>query len=158
MQPTDLKRFNRLRETFLTGEGPRPDYWTSKSDLEVYNRTFAQRIGWKLDYVFNQLAHLGWTPPAGDLLDWGCGTGIATQRFLERFGTDRHIYLWDRSPLALQFAARNLTDLGLQPGTLPSLPQSVGVLLILQSYYSTISLIFALLRSNLSAHTPLNPS
>ncbi|MCU0787067.1 MAG: hypothetical protein MUC91_02585, partial [Verrucomicrobia bacterium] len=66
----------RLRAAFLEGSAGGTDYWSSDEDLASYDLTFAQRIGWKWDWVLEDLKRLGWHPPAGDLLDWGCGSGI----------------------------------------------------------------------------------
>src|SRR6185503_15767594 len=81
--------------------------WTSRSDLENYDFTFAQRIAWKWETVLRELRLRGWTPPRGPLLDWGCGSGIASRRVLEFFGADAFTVLrvFDRSSLAMEFAA-----------------------------------------------------
>ncbi len=103
----DWDALERLRAAFLAGDAGGQDYWRSESDLESYDQTFAQRIAWKWDYVLNELKRRGWSPPAGELLDWGCGTGIAARRFLKHFpaASISALVLWDRSPLAMQFAA-----------------------------------------------------
>jgi len=103
----DWTALERLRAAFLAGTAGATDYWQCASDLASYDATFAQRIGWKWDYVLAELAHRGWTPPRGGLLDWGCGSGIAARAFLDHFGTNAvsALYLWDRSPLAMSFAA-----------------------------------------------------
>jgi hypothetical protein len=77
----------RLRRHFLEGGAARADYWHSKADLAAYDQTFGQRIGWKWDHVLADLARLGWSPPPGEVLDWGCGSGIAGRAFLGRSGT-----------------------------------------------------------------------
>lgn len=109
-QTIDWKALDRLRGAFLSGTAGAEDYWRKESDLESYDATFAQRIGWKWDYVFRELQRRGWTPPVGEVLDWGCGTGIASRRWLEFFGaaTMQRLFLCDRSPLAMQFAARRV--------------------------------------------------
>lgn len=103
----DWSALERLRAAFLDGTAGRADYWQSESDLASYDVTFAQRIGWKWDYVLAELARRGWVPPRGELLDWGCGSGIAHRVFLDHFSTDpvTRVHLWDRSPLAMRFAA-----------------------------------------------------
>lgn len=104
----DWKALERLRAAFLAGTAGASDYWQSESDLASYDATFAQRIGWKWDYVLAELQRRGWSPPAGRLLDWGCGSGIAHRAFLDAFGTSTvsELQLWDRSALALRFAER----------------------------------------------------
>ena len=73
-----------------------------------------------------------WTPPPGELLDWGCGSGIAGRAFLDYFGQDAvtTLRLWDRSPRAVQFAAgrarQKYPGLAVQSG----LPDSLATLLI----------------------------
>lgn len=126
----DWPALERLRAAFLAGTAGASDYWQSESDLASYDLTFAQRIGWKWDYVLAELERRGWTPPQGELLDWGCGSGIAGRAFLDVFGTDSvtALRLWDRSSLATQFAAKRAqqkypgldvqTGLTEQPGTL----------------------------------------
>src|SRR6186713_2218329 len=75
----------RLRAAFLAGTAGASDYWQSEADLASYDATFAQRIGWKWDYVLMELQRRGWSPPGGELLDWGCGSGIASRAFLDLF-------------------------------------------------------------------------
>jgi SAM-dependent methyltransferase len=99
----DWNALVRLREAFLTGGS---DYWTCETDLDSYDQTFAQRIGWKWDFVLAELKSRGWTSPAGTVVDWGCGTGIASRKFLEYFPGASRLYLCDRSPLAMEFAAK----------------------------------------------------
>lgn len=104
----DWKALDRLRMTFLSGTAGTTDYWQSESDLASYDATFAQRVGWKWDYVLAELSRRGWAPAAGELLDWGCGSGIASRAFLDHFGRTSisKLHLWDRSSLAMQFAAK----------------------------------------------------
>ncbi|MBP7826682.1 MAG: hypothetical protein KA236_09055 [Verrucomicrobia bacterium] len=128
----DWAALERLRATFLAGIAAAGDYWQSESDLASYDLTFAQRIGWKWDYVLAELARRGWTPPSGELLDWGCGSGIAGRAFLDFFGQDAvtTLRLWDRSPRAVQFAAgrarQKYPGLAVQSG----LPDSPATLLV----------------------------
>ena len=98
---------DRLRDTFLSGQPGGADYWKSRSDLENYDFTFAQRIAWKWDAVLRELGLRGWAPPPGPLLDWGCGSGVAGRRVVGFFGPVHFhsLRLFDRSPLAMCFAA-----------------------------------------------------
>ena len=82
----DWPALDRLREGFLSGTAGAADYWRSASDVASYDLTYAQRIGWKWDAVLAALALRGWKPPAGPLVDWGCGSGIAHRCVLEAFG------------------------------------------------------------------------
>ena len=104
----DWKALDRLRRAFLDGTAGTLDYWRSEGDLASYDATFAQRIGWKWDYVLSELRRRGWTPPKDVLLDWGCGTGIAGRAFLDHFGVEAvtSLALSDRSPLAVSYASR----------------------------------------------------
>ncbi len=103
----DWKSLERLRAAFLAGTAGGTDYWQTESELASYNATFAQRIGWKWDYVLAELTRRRWSPPPGELLDWGCGSGVAGRAFLDHFGAGSvsALRLWDRSPLAMRFAA-----------------------------------------------------
>jgi hypothetical protein len=102
----DWPTLDRLREIFLSGAPPGPSYWRSRSDLENYNVTFAQRIGWKWDSVLRELERRRWRPPAGVVLDWGCGSGIAARRVVGHWGIGHFdaVRFHDQSPLATQFA------------------------------------------------------
>jgi SAM-dependent methyltransferase len=104
----DWAALERLRAAFLEGRAGATDYWRSDSDLASYDATYAQRIGWKWDYVLSELARRGWSPPGGTVLDWGCGTGIAHRAYLDHFGTGAavELALWDRSARAMEFAAK----------------------------------------------------
>ena len=109
----DWGALERLRAGFIAGQAGATDYWRSENDLVSYDQTFAQRIGWKWDYVLAGLKTRGWQPPGGEAVDWGCGTGIATRAVLVNFGTtalDR-VALCDRSPLAMKFAAQRVRRL-----------------------------------------------
>jgi len=103
---------DRLRMAFLAGTAGANDYWQSEADLASYDATFAQRIGWKWDYVLAELQRRGWSPPRGELLDWGCGSGIASRAYLDLFEPDNvtSLRLMDRSSLAVQFATRRARE------------------------------------------------
>lgn len=112
----------RLRAIFLEGGGTGGDYWQNEADLASYDATFAQRIGWKWDFVLGELEARGWRPPGGALLDWGCGSGIAARALLDWFGADSvtEAGFWDRSPLAMAFAAQKAA------AKYPDLPVKTG--------------------------------
>lgn len=117
MTELDWARLQRLRDRFLaTTDTPRaiPDYWLEPADLAVYDQVLAQRIGWKWDAVLEQLGGTAFfhSAPGGDglrVLDWGCGTGIASRRFLHRIGANQ-ILLHDRSTRAVDFAKARLLE------------------------------------------------
>ncbi|MFO1511439.1 MAG: small ribosomal subunit Rsm22 family protein [Verrucomicrobiota bacterium] len=102
----DWTALERMRAAFLQNTAGVADYWRSESDLASYDATFAQRIGWKWDYVLEELRRREWSPPQGELLDWGCGSGIAGRAFLDHFGHQSvsALRLSDRSPLAVSYA------------------------------------------------------
>ena len=102
----DWHALERMRRAFLQNTASAADYWQSESDLASYDATFAQRIGWKWDYVLEELKRRGWSLPKGELFDWGCGSGIAGRAFLDHFGEQSvsALRLWDRSSLAVSYA------------------------------------------------------
>jgi len=132
LETIDWQALERLRHTYLAGTAGNADYWRSLNDVDSYNQTFAQRIGWKWDYVLEDLQHLGWTPPKGEVLDWGCGSGVAGRAFLDLFGAAAvtGLRVWDRSSLAMDFAAKTarkrFPELNVQSG----LPEAPSILLL----------------------------
>lgn len=104
----DWAALDRLRDGFLSGSAASGPYWRSESDLANYDLTFGERIGWKWDTVLHELSERGWTPPAGPLLDWGCGSGIAGRRVLRTFGAENFssLLVWDHSDLARNFSVK----------------------------------------------------
>lgn len=108
----DWSALDRMRELFLRAEPVREAYWRTESDLASYDFTYAQRIGWKWDAALAELARLGWTPPAGPLLDWGCGSGVASRCVISAFGQEHfpEVRLHDRSALAMNFAAKRASE------------------------------------------------
>lgn len=131
----DWAALERMRAAFLAGTAGAADYWNTESDLAAYDATFAQRIGWKWDFVLGELRRRGWMPPHGSLLDWGCGSGVASRAFLDFFGTDSiaKLRVWDRSAAAMAFAARRARErfpqLSIETTVLPE-NASGGTLLI----------------------------
>lgn len=103
----DWEVLDRLRETFLSDARTRGPYWHTITDLEAYDLTYAERIGWKWDTVLRELKARGWSAPANaTVFDWGCGSGVAGRRvvdFLEPANVAR-LVLHDHSPLAVEFA------------------------------------------------------
>lgn len=118
----DWPALDRLRQAFLSGAAGEADYWKADGNLGSYDATFAQRIGWKWDHVLTELRQRGWSPPPGDVLDWGCGSGIAGRAFLDQFGTAgvTALRLWDRSSRAMDWAAARAR------ARYPKLPITIG--------------------------------
>ncbi len=107
----DRGALERLRAGFLQGSAGSADYWHNELDLDAYDRTFAQRIAWKWNYVLDELARLGWAPPPGEALDWGCGSGIAGRTFAARYpAAVTSLAVHDRSALAMKFAQRRCRE------------------------------------------------
>lgn len=104
----DWEILDRLRQGFLAPQRSGRAYWQSEADLAHYDFTYGERIGWKWDGLLAVLAGRGWSLPAGPVLDWGCGSGIAGRRVLGRFGTAvrPRLLLHDRSPKAMEFARK----------------------------------------------------
>jgi len=102
----DWQALARLRARFLDESGAGGDYWTCDTDLDSYDLTFGQRIAWKWLHVLGELGALGWEPPSGEVLDWGCGSGVAGRVFCKNYATVGipRLQLWDRSSLAARFA------------------------------------------------------
>lgn len=132
MNAIDWTALGRLRAAFLEGRAGATDYWRSDSDLASYDATYAQRIGWKWDYVLAELARRGWSPPAGTLLDWGCGSGIAHRAYLDHFSPAgvSELALWDRSTKAMQFAAKRAGEKFPQLNITSGLRDAPSVLLL----------------------------
>ena len=108
----DWTALERMRAAFLAGTAGAADYWRNEADLAAYDATFAQRIGWKWDYVLAELKRRGWSPPVGAVMDWGCGSGVAGRAYLDHFGmTDvKRLRVSDRSVLAMEYAARRARE------------------------------------------------
>lgn len=103
----DWTALERLREVFLgkTPEAAGP-YWRTPSDLESYDFTLGRRIAWKWAAVLQSLFARGWSPPAAQLVDWGCGSAIASRSMLAYAPEDafEEVILWDHSTVATEFA------------------------------------------------------
>lgn len=103
----DWEVLDRLRATFLTDAKAAGPYWHTLTDLECYDLTYGERIGWKWDAVLRELRRRGWAPPAGgDMLDWGCGSGVAGRRVVDFFGAQNfsRLLVHDHSALAMDYA------------------------------------------------------
>ena len=94
---TEWELLARLRERFLGGRGATlRDYWDSARTLELYDGTFGQRIAWKWRAVLAEIALRGGLGKVASVVDWGCGSGIASREFAVHSGAERYV-LWDRS-------------------------------------------------------------
>jgi hypothetical protein len=102
--PRELELLAALRARFLDGTAGAADYWKSEDELALYDEVFATRIGWKIDAAVRGLRRIGWLPQSKRIVDWGCGTGIATRRVLAEWPEIAEVGLHDRSPAAVRFA------------------------------------------------------
>lgn len=101
----DWERLKALRNHFLNNATD--NYWESEHDLELYDAIYAERIGWKWKQALASLDRLRWKPQSDKIIDWGCGTGIASRYVTKWSGIDE-IGLIDQSPLAMKFAQQKL--------------------------------------------------
>jgi len=106
----ELKALTRLRAGFLNGSNAGGGYWRDETDLELYDKTFGERIGWKWDAVFGELETVGWQPQSTQVLDWGCGSGIAGRRALSQWPQLTSLSVHDVSGPALAFATRKARE------------------------------------------------
>ena len=107
LESLDWEVLDRLRQTFLSTAKSAGPYWHTMTDLECYDLTYGERIGWKWDAVLRELRLRGWTPPSGaTVCDWGCGSGIAGRRVVDFFANSDFtgLRLHDHSTLAVEFA------------------------------------------------------
>ncbi len=133
LEKSHFAQLRALRETFLAKQSTGTvDYWGSTDILEAYDATLARRILWKWQSALSEAVNCGFANQtfhsiAQDLnsttqelpanisewVDWGCGTGVATEALLEcclehSFTLPLKIILYDRSLRAATFAAKKL--------------------------------------------------
>ncbi|NCN26716.1 methyltransferase [bacterium] len=101
-----------LRERFLAAQPESHSYWGSLQDLELYDRSFARRISWKIEAVVDELIRLQALPDEFELVDFACGSGAMAETFAKSF-SDRikSITLYDHSSLAMEFSKAKLRRL-----------------------------------------------
>lgn len=103
----DWEVLDRLRETFLSDTRSEGPYWHTITDLQCYDFTYGERIGWKWDAVLHELRQRHWAPaPAATVLDWGCGSGVAGRRVVDFVGRANlgRLLLHDHSSLAVDYS------------------------------------------------------
>ncbi|MEO7932204.1 MAG: small ribosomal subunit Rsm22 family protein [Chthoniobacterales bacterium] len=108
MPARDWEILRQMRKGFLNAQNGLADYWKTPAHLGLYDQFFAERIGWKWDAVLADLTSRAFEPNSNHVVDWGCGTGVATRRVLAQYPSITHVTLWDRSPLALRFATESI--------------------------------------------------
>jgi SAM-dependent methyltransferase len=105
----DWDRLRELRDLFLQPDPITGPYWKSNRQLQDYDITLGERIGWKWDAVIAELKMRGWEPPSPSLTDVGCGTGVATRRMLRAFPDQfKKVTLWDHSEAAVRYAREKI--------------------------------------------------
>jgi hypothetical protein len=106
-QSLDWEVLDRLRGTFLSDARTEGPYWHTITDLECYDLTYGERIGWKWDAVLRELQLRGWPPsPNATVFDWGCGSGVAGRRVVDFVRAEKvgRLVVHDHSALAMEFA------------------------------------------------------
>jgi hypothetical protein len=127
----DWQTLEELRASYLDGSAGAADYWKTDSLLRGYDLTFARRIAWKWQWVLNELDLHGWSPPAGTVCDFGCGTGVAVREVLGKYeGFTAQVALHDRSARALMFATETVRREFPDVQVSPRLPDECGLLLV----------------------------
>ncbi|MDQ8203387.1 class I SAM-dependent methyltransferase [Pelagicoccus sp. SDUM812003] len=136
----DWEILARLRRRFLEQSAGSGVYWQDEQDLAHYHAFFAARIGWKWDDALRNAEQSGWSLRSRVLLDWGCGSGIATLRLLERYGAEAvdKVLLYDHSLLACRFAQKTISDaypdLAVEIAPNPSQIEQLGETTVLLSH------------------------
>ena len=115
LRPEDWEELKRLRQTFLSESfSSQKNYWGSTQLLQLYHQSFAQRIGWKWDSVLRELKekNVFQKDVPRVLIDYGCGTGIASQKIINSLGEGvvSSVYFGDKSSAAVRFAMKTLSD------------------------------------------------
>ena len=110
MPQIDWQLIQNMRQGFLDTQGEISNYWHDEAWLEAYELTLAQRILWKWQAVLAELgAGLPIIRDIDTVIDWGCGTGIASRAFFAAYPDSKaECQLYDRSHVAMQFAAKKL--------------------------------------------------
>ena len=104
---SDWQRLRDLRQRFLNDASE--NYWKERRDLELYDQVYAERIGWKWHAVLENLSLAGWQPHSKSIIDWGCGTGVASRTVAAWSGIQK-VSLVDQSSLALTFTQQKLAE------------------------------------------------
>jgi hypothetical protein len=110
-RPGDWERLAKLRRAYLEVDA---QPWTDERDLALYHASFGERIRWKWRAVFAEPALAGLAPVDGPIVDFGCGSGVASLALIESgLAPERaDVHLLDASLLARRFAARRLVEAG----------------------------------------------
>ena len=115
----EIAVLTRIRSRFLDATNVGGGYWKDDEELALYDDTFAQRIGWKWEAVLRELAARDWQPRSTRVLDFGCGSGVASRRVLGAFRGIREVAHTDVSSAAVHFATRRQRE---EFPSIPSVP------------------------------------
>lgn len=114
MNGEDLAILKILRQVFIEDrESSTSDYWHNPAHVAIYEKFFARRIAWKWKSVLTELLRVEWRIPANisDVIDWGCGSGVASETLLESFPETKsmHFHFVDRSTTATAFCVKKIS-------------------------------------------------
>jgi len=104
------QKIQGLRKHYLSlGQAGSKDYWNDLELIESYDKVLGERIAWKWSAVLNQVKDRISFTTSVSVLDWGCGTAVASRKFYEYFGeTIVSINLHDRSRKVANYASKRL--------------------------------------------------
>ena len=114
--PKGWQTLRQLRQGFLVDKAGIDDYWKSEVTVRLYHQTLGQRILWKWQAVWDKLDEERpniLENKSVRVLDWGCGSGIASTSLLENAKRRKAILaldLFDRSRIATAFAKKHLQE------------------------------------------------
>jgi ribosomal protein RSM22 (predicted rRNA methylase) len=131
-RPDEMAVMAGMRARFLDGTAGVADYWKSREELRLYDMTFAERIGWKIDAALRALDGIGWRPAVRRLIDWGCGTGIGARKMAQAFDSFERVAFADRSAAAVAFAKERFRER--HPGIQIEEPEVTEEALVLLSH------------------------
>jgi ribosomal protein RSM22 (predicted rRNA methylase) len=113
------ERLQNLRHAFVdSAESLGLDYWSDEEILRLYDESLGRRIAWKWSAVLEELGSRKLLAPLMEnvsaILDWGCGTGVASEVFLSQpYPSLRRLELFDRSGRAAEFAKKKIESIGI---------------------------------------------
>lgn len=122
MDHADLKQLHSLRTLFLNAKGSLKDYWENEQLVALYDSFYARRIAWKWGSVLKELSSKGFAP-SNHWIDWGCGSGVATEAMLEQYKPEK-VYLFDRSHQAVRYASNKLKKIAPEVQFIPCTRES----------------------------------
>ncbi len=105
-----------MRKMFLenTAEIAMKSYWESTEQLQEYDQTFARRIYAKwVPVIENTKDVVEAINQEVEIFDFGCGTGVASEVFLDFFRGKINIsktVLWDHANVARNFSYKKLSE------------------------------------------------